>query len=167
MTKQQSDAFSDLERLRLSTGRIDERPPATKKWPTAAANPKRIKGEFLKGPIPLRWLSAAAKLPGKAPLAASLAIWFEAGRRKSNVVRLTTAILKRFGVNRKAKYRALQRLQAAGLIGVRREPRKNPVVTILELKDDPDAGVECRDVTGTIDLCSDDKVTENESVGET
>lgn len=95
-----------------------------------------MKGEFLKGPIPLNWLSCAAKLPGKAPLAVALAIMFESGRRKSNEIVLTTAICERFDVNRKAKYQGLQKLEEANLIDVHRQPRKNPVVRII------DAGVQ-------------------------
>src|SRR5262249_29957289 len=81
----------------------------------------------------------AAMLPGKAPLAVGLALWFEVGRRKSREVKLTSAILERFGVNRKAKYRALESLEKAGLVRVRREPRRKPVVTILDLLGQPGA----------------------------
>jgi hypothetical protein len=79
----------------------------------------------------LNWLSTATKLAGKAPLAVALALWFEAGRRKSKEVILTTAILARFGVGRKAKYRGLRDLEEAGLVAVQRILRRNPVVTIL------------------------------------
>jgi hypothetical protein len=61
---------------------------------------------------------------------------FEVGRRRSRAITLTTAILQRFGVNRKAKYRALEHLQEAGLIAVHQKPRRNPVVTILEVKEE-------------------------------
>jgi DNA-binding transcriptional ArsR family regulator len=64
-------------------------------------------------------------------------------------VRLTTAILKRFSVNRKAKYRALKGLEDAGLVRVRREPRRNPVVTILLPDTGLDAGDGNHDVTGS------------------
>jgi len=87
-------------------------------------------GEFLKGPIPLGWLSEAAKL-SKSSLAVSLALWFHSGRRKSYTVVLTTKICERFSINRKAKYRALKDLEKVGLISVQRNLRKNPTVTIL------------------------------------
>ena len=127
------DVFADLGRLRLPSGQIEMQTDAAKgtKPPKKV---RRIQGEFLKGPIPLKWLSTASKLLGKASLAVGLAIWFEAGRKCKEEVRLTTAVLERFGVNRKAKYRALESLEDAGLISVRREPRKNPVVTILALE---------------------------------
>ena len=87
--------FIDVERLRLPLTQTERQPKANGN----GRNPftSRVQGEFLKGPIPLDWLSTAAKLRGKAPLAVALAIWFEAGRRKSNEVILTTAILARFG----------------------------------------------------------------------
>ncbi|NBO91183.1 MAG: hypothetical protein EBV06_02525 [Planctomycetia bacterium] len=81
-------------------------------------------------------------------------------------MRLTTAILKRFGVNRKAKYRALASLEDAGLIRVHRELRKNPVVTILELKGEP-AGEDSRDVTGSTPRAADCQVLKSENLGGT
>ena len=99
--------------------------------------PKKITGEFLKGPIPLPWLTAASKLSGKAPIAVALAIWFQVGRRRSKEVRLTSAVIERFGIDRKAKYRGLSALEQAGLIKVRRELRRNPVVTILDVPEQP------------------------------
>jgi hypothetical protein len=128
-----SDIFADLDRLRLSEAPTLGRPEVVSNGSSPSSNPKRIRGEFLKGPIPLSWLTPASKLPGRT-LAVALAIWFEAGRRKSSEVKLTTAILSRFGVNRKAKYAALAKLEEAKLIRVLRAPRRNPVVTILNLE---------------------------------
>ena len=91
----------------------------------------RKQGEFLKGPIPLSWLSVAACLPGKA-LHAGLAIWFEHGRRKKAQFKLTAAIAKRFGVARKAVYGALRSLEEAGLIAAERRHGKNPIITLLD-----------------------------------
>jgi hypothetical protein len=122
-----NDFFANLDRLRLAGSTI-EAPAPTPDNPAR----RRVRGEFLKGPVPLAWLSAASKLPGKAVLAVGLALWFEAGRRRSNTVTLTSAILARFGVNRKGKYRGLASLEQAGLIEVVRVPRRNPVVTILD-----------------------------------
>jgi hypothetical protein len=138
-----ADIFTAIDRLRL-------RPGYTPKATPSASPPKsrRIKGEFLKGPIPLAWLSAAAKLRGKAPLAVALAVWFEAGRRRSKEVRLTTAVLNRFSVNRKAKYTALAAMEKAGLIRVRRQNRRNPMVTIIDLPGELEAEADGRDVTG-------------------
>jgi hypothetical protein len=123
-----NDFFADLDRLRLAGSTIESPAP-----PDSPAR-RRVRGEFLKGPVPLAWLSAASKLPGKVALAVGLALWFEAGRRRSQTVTLTSAILARFGVNRKGKYRGLASLEKAGLIEVVRVPRRNPVVTILDTR---------------------------------
>ena len=68
--------FIDVERLRLPLTQIKRQPKANGNGRNPFAS--RVQGEFLKGPIPLDWLSVAAKLRGKAPIAVALAIWFEA-----------------------------------------------------------------------------------------
>jgi DNA-binding transcriptional ArsR family regulator len=125
------DFFDDLDRLRMPPVPLKTRSNAKRQGLRSSSKP-RIKGEFLKGPIPLKWLSGAAGLGGKAPLAVALALCFESGRKRSQVVTLTSAILRRFSVNRKAKYRGLEALEDAGLICVERRPKKNPIVTILD-----------------------------------
>ncbi|MEO6971503.1 MAG: hypothetical protein ABI217_11480 [Chthoniobacterales bacterium] len=90
---------------------------------------RKIKGEFVKA-IPLKWLEPAIAVGGRT-LATALAIWFEHGRKKANTINLTTAVLRRFSVNRKAGYRALKQLERAGSIKVRRAQGKNPIVTLI------------------------------------
>jgi hypothetical protein len=126
-----TDAFADLDRFRLPVGQTGVRLAAPANGPSSPPTPNRIKDEFVKGPIPLAWLTVASGLSGKAPLAVALAVWFEAGRRRSKELRLMIAILRRFNVNRRAKYAAFKALEKAGLVKVHREPRRNPVVTIL------------------------------------
>src|SRR4051794_19263780 len=75
----------------------------------------RIYGQFLRGPISLDWISIAAKLQGKAPLALALVIRFESGRQNSDTVKLTNPLAEKLGVSRKAKYAGLKALEAAGL----------------------------------------------------
>ena len=84
---------------------------------------------------------------------------FEVGRRRSPEITLTTAILQRFGVGRKAKYRALKHLQSAGLIAVHQKPRRNPVVTILDIKDQTLADPRRQDGTGTVGTGLEDQQT--------
>jgi hypothetical protein len=120
----------DLDAFRLAPGALDG-------WPKAHGKPRRgqprrrVEGEYLRGPIPLAWLSRAAGFRGKAPLAVALAVWFEHGRRKQTEVKLSWAILRRFGLDRQAGYRGLAELESAGLVAVDRAPGKNPVVRIL------------------------------------
>ena len=100
--------------------------------------PRPRAGEkFLKGPIPLDWLSTAARLPGRS-LHVAIAIWFTASLARSATVPLSNVASLTFGLDRNAKYRALQWLEEAGLISVQRKLGRSPVVTLLELKVGPD-----------------------------
>lgn len=127
--------FPEIESLRIK-GEV-QTPPKAGSVAGVAPCPKSAsrKGEFLKGPIPLWWLAAAAKLSGKAPLATALAIMFQVGRRKSQRIKLTSGVVRRFGLDRKAKYRGLKSLESGGLIHVKRRARKNPIVTVLVVKE--------------------------------
>jgi hypothetical protein len=105
-------------------------------WFTNARNgkakpPAARRGKFVRGPIPLDWLRRAAELPGKA-LAVGVALWFLRGCRKRTTVKLTRRTLDRLGVGRKPGYRGLQALEKAGLVRVRRQQGKSPVVTICD-----------------------------------
>ena len=96
--------------------------------------PRHRTGEkFLKGPIPLRWIREATKLPGKSWHVAS-AIWYLVGMNNSSTIKLTQGVLDDFGVSRYSKYRALTNLVSAGLISVDSNTGKNPVVTVLDLE---------------------------------
>ncbi len=78
------DIFTTIDRLRLPPGYTP-----TPEQSTPRSKPSKshwIAGPFLKGPIPMNWLSVAAKLRGKAPLAVALALWFEAGAVEGGAV---------------------------------------------------------------------------------
>lgn len=92
--------------------------------------PRHVEGAFLKGPIPLAWLSRAAALPGKT-LHVGLALWYLAGLKGSMSVKLGSGALATLGVARDAKYDALERLRLSGLISLRQEPGQAPCVTLL------------------------------------
>ncbi|MEO1610584.1 MAG: hypothetical protein AAFR90_14910 [Pseudomonadota bacterium] len=114
----------DPSRLRLA---------ARPKLGTSKRPPKPKAGErFLKGPIPLNWLSAAAQLPGKS-LHLGIAIWFNASLAKSATVPLSNLAGLPFGLDRNAKYRALGWLENAGLIAVERQVGRSPIVTLLDV----------------------------------
>jgi hypothetical protein len=85
---------------------------------------------FIRGPIPLAWLNAAAKLPGKT-LNVGLAIWWLAGMSKTTAFKLTGKSLNQLGVSRDAASDALKRLEGNGLILVKRSPGQRPTVQIL------------------------------------
>jgi hypothetical protein len=92
--------------------------------------PATTKQFFVKGPIPLEWLAVAAKLPGKT-LHVGLLLWFLKGLRRSSEVPLTSSWLAIFGLEHVTAYRALQALETAGLVTVRRQRGKAPVITLV------------------------------------
>jgi hypothetical protein len=123
------DSF-DVKRLSLGLGKSEVGKPRTKE-----KAPRHKPGEkFLKGPVPLAWLASAARLPGKA-LHVSIVLWFMAGLKGTQTVSLPKAALQLFGVNRNAKYRALNLLEEAKLIEVERHIGRNPQVTLLDAGD--------------------------------
>ena len=77
----------------------------------------------------------------------ALALMFEVGRKRTQEVILTNAVVARFGLNRKSKYRGMAALEKAGLIAVKRRPQKNPVVTVLEIGDGQNAAGSAEDGT--------------------
>ena len=90
---------------------------------------------FLKGPIPMTWLNAAAKLPGKT-LNVGIAIWWLAGMSKNTSFKVTGKALDQLGVSRDAASDALKRLEEHGLILVKRSPGQRPSVQIVPVAQD-------------------------------
>jgi len=84
---------------------------------------------FLKGPIPFPYLLKASNLPGRA-LHVFIAIWFLHGVTRKKTFNLNNSLLREFGVQRHAGYRALKELEKAGLISVVRCRGRNPQITI-------------------------------------
>ena len=83
---------------------------------------------FLRGPVPLDWLTTAAKLPGRS-LHVGVALWFWASLGNSRAVLLTNTAADLFGVDRNGKYRALDWLEHARLVTVERKVGRAPMVT--------------------------------------
>jgi DNA-binding MarR family transcriptional regulator len=74
---------------------------------------------FLKGPIPMREIAAAACLPGHA-LALFLAVHHQTALTGKPVVTLPGRLLADLGISRGAKSRGLKVLEKAGLVTVAR-----------------------------------------------
>jgi hypothetical protein len=122
--------YPDCLRLQLPTKNTPVRP--------AIRPPRHRQGaNFLKGPIPLSWLTVAAKQSGKA-LHVSMALWFLAGITRNRTVPLSAKVTSQFGVNRYAAYRGLKALEHAGLVSAVRHPGRLPIVTILDVPGDSD-----------------------------
>lgn len=86
--------------------------------------------KFIKGPIPLDWISRANALPGKAG-AVGLALWFLSGVQGSRTVKLTGEVERIAGCGRKAVYSALRALEFYGLVKSVNQRGARAVVTIL------------------------------------
>ena len=85
---------------------------------------------FLRGPVPLEWLTVAAKLPGKT-INVALALWWRHGMAKDKPFKLTQMALKAMNVERDAERMGLARLEQAGLIQVERKPGQRPTISMV------------------------------------
>ena len=110
----------------------DNQPTAPGRAPlTGPATMPTKRQRHVRGPIPLAWLVAAARLPGRS-LHVGVALWIVGGIHKSRVVPLTNIAGRRFGLDRNAKYCGLAWLEQAGLVSVQRKLGRSPLVTILD-----------------------------------
>ena len=91
---------------------------------------RRINGHFVKGPIPLDWISKAAQLPGKS-VNAGLACWYLMGLKKTHTFKLSNVVACEFGLNKDSKARSLKHLERAGLIRCTRTTGRSVVVEML------------------------------------
>ena len=84
---------------------------------------RKTGGLFLRGPIPMPWLYEAAKL-GVSPLWVGCVLWHLAGLKKSDTFLVSNLHLHRWGIERRAKSRALKALSDAGLITITSAQRR-------------------------------------------
>jgi DNA-binding MarR family transcriptional regulator len=90
----------------------------------------RQTARYLRGPIPLADIQAAANLAGGC-LVVLLLIHHRHAVTKQQMVTLPSSLLSDFGIDKSAKRRALQHLESAKLIRVTRNPGKTAVVELL------------------------------------
>jgi hypothetical protein len=86
---------------------------------------------FIKGPIPVAWLSQAAALPGKA-LHLALAIHWLSGMNKGAPVKVSKKALAHFCISTDAYRDGLKRLEGAGLIALTRLLGQSPIVRVVQ-----------------------------------
>jgi hypothetical protein len=101
------------------------------------AGKRKIKGLFLKGPVPLDWLERSARLGGKC-LSLGLALWFTAGLTKNDTFKVQGKTLKTLSIGRQAYYRCLSKLEKAGLIKTEHSKGCSTIITILTPHDNND-----------------------------
>jgi hypothetical protein len=75
----------------------------------------------------------AWQLPGKA-LMVGMILWREAGWLRRKTVYFSAVRAARDGIPRTTAQRAIQQLQSAGLITIRRQPGRGLEVTLIEDK---------------------------------
>jgi hypothetical protein len=98
--------------------------------PLGVTRGRSIQGRFLRGPVPLDWLQQTAQLPGRA-FHAGVALWFLDGFQQTGTVQARPGVLRDFGLDRHASYRALRELEKAGLVSVVRKRGAAAMVTLL------------------------------------
>ena len=98
--------------------------------PEEGFTPAKRGGLFIKGPIPMAWISRAAKLPGKV-LHVALALFWLAGMKPQQKVKMTRQALDFFNVSEDAYRDALPRLEKAELIKVWRAPGQRALIEIV------------------------------------
>jgi hypothetical protein len=107
--------------------------PLTPPPPRRPRIPRHKAGElFLRGPIPWRWVQAAARLPGRA-LAVGCVLWHLIGLRKCHMVRLSPSKTRSLGLSPRVARRGLKALEEAGLVAVDRHRGRSPDVTVLDV----------------------------------
>lgn len=117
-------------RLPLNQGLSSQRVPGP---------PRHRRGHpFLKGPIEMSWLARAARQPGRA-LHVGIAVWYRVGLKKTRTIALNLSRMSDFGLDRFAARRGLAALERAGLVAVTRAAGRNPVITVLDASEEPDA----------------------------
>lgn len=122
----------NLDELRLDLDYLE----SLKKNPPKKKKPRSTRGKnFLRGPIPLKWLSIAGQLPGKT-LQVGLAIWLAYGFEKKERFKLTGKWLEWFDVGPYALRSSLRRLREAGLILLEYRDGQAPIVTLLALTEE-------------------------------
>jgi hypothetical protein len=93
---------------------------------------ERSRQPFLRGPIPLSWLSHAIAARGSA-VAVGLSLWFMRGVAPASPdIKVTRAVRRRLGLSQDQMHRGLLRLQSVGLVEfVSRGRGRCPVVRIV------------------------------------
>lgn len=86
---------------------------------------------FIKGPIPLEWLSAVARLPGKC-INVAMAIQWLMGMGGGKPVKLTKRALRSLNVTDDTTSDCLRRMEQAGLIYVTRQSGQRPVICVRD-----------------------------------
>lgn len=123
------DSDFDPDRLRLVAS-LTTGPP----MPRPCRNLYSGRGNFIKGPLYLSWIGAAARLPGSA-LRVALLVAYRSGMARVSEVLIPGTDLPIFGLTRFSFGRGIKVLERAGLIVATRAAGRKPRIRMLELRD--------------------------------
>ena len=104
----------------------------TLETPSVKALEARKHQQFVK--VPLQWAADVAKATGTRGAMVWILLLHMAWKTKSTTFSLSNVMLARYGVSREMKRRVLERLEASGLIKIERRRKRNPIVTLLMIK---------------------------------
>ncbi len=96
-----------------------------------AAAPQRRKVQAY-ARVPLELAARAAAATGDRRLFVYIWLLYRTWQRGTATVVVSSTELRKYGVSRGVKKRALEQLEAAGLIMVERRERRNPIATVLK-----------------------------------
>jgi DNA-binding transcriptional ArsR family regulator len=99
--------------------------------PEGRARAARREARFVKGPLPLGWVAAAARAGHPQALPVLLALKHKADTVRQPWVKPPAAVLRLLGVDKDARSRAIAALERAGLIEVRRRRGRPPLVRLV------------------------------------
>ena len=114
------DDFLPMKNIVQSSNNTKVKPPSSFK----------LDRQFIKGPIPLNWISSASQPPGRV-LQVTLALWHVSCLTKSPKVKMQRRWREIFGFSEKAYSHALRILESKGLVNVERLPGQTANVTLL------------------------------------
>jgi hypothetical protein len=125
MSNHKEDNVWSVDALKLSARK--EAPVGAVK---AGRKRERVQGLFIKGPVSMSWLDQAYKQGGPA-LYLGTCLWLLRGLRKSDTFVVSNVFLQEHGIKPDSKWRALRKLERAGLVRVERRGKRSPQVTIV------------------------------------
>jgi hypothetical protein len=104
----------------------------TLETPNVKALEARKQQQFVK--LPLQWAADAARVTGTRAAMVWILLLHMAWKTKSTTFPLSNVMLARYGVSREMKRRVLEKLEASGHIKIERRWKRNPIVTLLTIK---------------------------------
>ena len=120
---------SSLDGLRLPSNFVGK-PKPKKRRP-------RIKGRFLKGPVPMNWLMTAFTECGGTSAYVGAVLWHLSGmKQNARAFPVSNVVAGDYGLTAKMKHLAFKKLAGAGLVQLEKRGRKAKTITIVISNDD-------------------------------